>query len=120
MVDEPYHYVLFRWWNRVDVIKLLEEFNKDFDVKLKIPPFDENRISIHVDNLIELWVKADTLSAFLSNYRAVLFQKKKAPFTHRDMKLRKKVMKLYPRSRPTPLPWLVDSEPKFEVEKKSS
>ena len=34
----------------------------------------------------------------------------------RDMELREKVLKMYPRGRPTPFPWEFSSEPKFEKE----
>ncbi|RJS90132.1 hypothetical protein CW700_01645 [Candidatus Bathyarchaeota archaeon] len=61
-------------------------------------------------------VKADTLSAFLSAWRAVLFQKYKAPFTKRDLELREILFRLYPRITPTPLPFSFSQEPPFEVE----
>jgi hypothetical protein len=31
------------------------------------------------------------------------------------MELRKRILEIYPRNRPTPLPFLINDEPKFEV-----
>ena len=68
---------------------------------------------LHLYNLREL--KADTLNAFISLAGAVLFQKERTPFTHRDMQLRKRILEIYPRNRPTPFPFLVNDEPNFEI-----
>lgn len=62
----------------------------------------------------EVIVKADTLTASLSLYRAVLSQEKASPFTIKDMTLREKIFELYPQNRPTPFPFLFSPEPKFE------
>ena len=113
---EPYHYVRFIWWGIVDVEGFQTEFGDDHEVRLVLPPEDESKTSIHIENVKELRVKADTLSAFLSPTRAVLSQKERAPFTRKDLKLREKVLEIYPHSRPTPLPFMVGDEPKFEVE----
>ncbi len=37
------------------------------------------------------------------------------PFTARDMELRRRMMELYPRKRPTPFPFMFGREPEFEV-----
>jgi hypothetical protein len=42
-------------------------------------------------------------------------QKKPAPFTAKDLELRKRVMELYPKERPTFLPLHFGSEPQFET-----
>ena len=63
----------------------------------------------------ELKVGADTLNAILSIFSGTLYQKEAVPFTTRDVELRKKVLEMYPRSRPTPFPWSFSDEPKFEV-----
>jgi hypothetical protein len=78
-------------------------------------PADKLEITLYKDDRDELRVRSDTLTALLSSFRAVLSQKDSAPFTYRDMKLRKLVSELYPRERPTPFPWLFSSEPKFET-----
>jgi hypothetical protein len=48
--------------------------------------------------------------------RAVLSQRERASFTGRDMRLRERVLEIYTRSRPTPLPMLFGDEPEFEDE----
>lgn len=114
--DEPYHYVRFTWWGFVDVEGLQEEFEDDYEARLVLPPEDELKMSIHIKEVRELRVKADTLSAFLMPSRAVLSQKERAPFTGRDLRLRERVLEIYTHSRPTPLPFMLGDEPKFEVE----
>jgi len=114
---EPYHYVRFRWWSRVDLKKVSEDLSELFRVEMFVPPSGERELVFRKDEREELKVSADTLTAWLSVFRAVLSQKEAAPFTARDLELRKKVLELYPRSRPTPFPWLFGHEPKFEVAK---
>jgi hypothetical protein len=71
---------------------------------------------LHKDEREELKVSSNTLTAMLSAFRAVLYQKEAASFTERDMKLREKVLELYPRKRSTPFPIpLISIEPKFEA-----
>ena len=115
MSGEPYHYVRFRWWNRVDLDQAEQEFSKEFEVETKIYPHDEIELTLRKDENEEVIVRADTLTAMLSVFRAVLSQKQVAPFTDRDMELRKKVLEAYPRSRPTPFPWSFTHEPKIET-----
>jgi len=117
-MGEKYHYVRHRWWGQADVDGLVEVFG-DYELELKKPPEDLNKLSIQGYNLKELWVKSDTLMAFLSPHRAVLSQRMRTPFTGRDMELRRRVFKLYPRSRPTPLPFNVNTEPDFKVVEKT-
>ena len=110
-----YSYVRFRWWNPVDLGKAVEEFS-GFKTKI-IKGKEGEDLSIYRDQRDEVEVEADTLQALLSPFRVVLNQKEAKPFTVRDMELREKVMKMYPRGRPTPFPWEFSSEPKFEKEK---
>lgn len=114
--DEPYHYVRFSWRGSVDVEGLKAEFEDDYEARLVLPSEDESKTSIHIKDVRELRVKADTLSAFLLPSRAVLSQKERAPFTGRDLKLRERVLEIYTHSRPTPLPFMFGDEPEFEVE----
>lgn len=114
---EPYHYVRFRWWTRIDLKGVSEDLSGLFHVEMFVPPSDERELVFKKDVRRELKVSADTLTARLSAFRAVLSQKEAAPFTARDLELRKKVLELYPRSRPTPFPWLFGHEPKFEEAK---
>ena len=98
-------------------MKVSEDLSELFSVEMFVPPSDERELVFKKDERKELKVSADTLTARLSVFRAVLTQKEAAPFTARDLELRKKVLGLYPRSRPTPFPWLFSHEPKFEVAK---
>jgi len=111
--EEPYHYVRFLWTAPADLGAIEEELER-YIVGWRIPPETESKMHLHLYNLRELKLKADTLNAFISLHRAVLFQKDKAPFTHNDMELRRRILEIYPRNRPTPFPFLVNDEPKFE------
>ncbi|MFB0543632.1 MAG: hypothetical protein ACETVR_02510 [Candidatus Bathyarchaeia archaeon] len=115
---EPYHYVRWTWRRRHTPTGLVERLKEDFDLSLRRLRAEEEAqdISPYVGQRWEILVKADTLAAFLSAWRAVLFQRSRAPFTRRDMELREIVLKLYPRNRPTPFPWSFSFEPPFEVE----
>jgi hypothetical protein len=48
-------------------------------------------------------VRADTLNAFLTAYRAILFQKETAQLTPVDRELLDYILENYPRVRDTPL-----------------
>ena len=110
-----YSYVRFRWWDPVDLDKAVEEFS-GFKTKKIVRKAGDQEISLYKDQRDEVEVEADTLQALLSSFRAVINQKEVKPFTARDMELREKVLKMYPRGRPTPFPWEFSSEPKFEKE----
>jgi hypothetical protein len=60
----------------------------------------------------EILFKADTLYATISPTRAVLFQKSRAPFTLKDLKLRKTIFDLYNSRFTIPI---FDPEPRFEI-----
>lgn len=111
----PYHYVRFRWWKGVSIEEIKEKLGQAFQLRPIIMPRGDMEISFAKDDRDEFSVAADTLIARLSGFRAVLVQKEAAPFTARDMELRKKVLELYPQSRPTPFPWEFSEEPKFQV-----
>jgi hypothetical protein len=114
----PYYFVRWRWWSEVDLEKVAEDFAKEFTVKKISLPKDDMELVLHKVRE-ELKVTADSLTARLSGFKAGLFQKEAAPFTERDVKLRKEVLRLYPYNRSTPIPLpLYVREPKFEVEKK--
>jgi len=76
---------------------------------------DMDDLSLLKDSRQEFKVAADTLIARLSSFRALLAQREAAPFTERDMELRKKILELYPRNRPSPFPWQFSEEPIFQV-----
>jgi len=111
--DEAYHFVRFLWATKVD-LEAMEKELAEYFVGWRTPPETESKMHMHLYNFRELKLKADTLNAFISLTRAVLFQKERAPFTTRDMELRKKILEIYPRNRPTPFPFLINDEPKFE------
>jgi hypothetical protein len=92
-----YSYARFRWWDPVNLDKAVEELS-GFKAKKIIQEKGGEDISLYRDLRDEVEVEAK-------------------PFTARDMELREKVMKMYPRGRPTPFPWEFSSEPEFEKEK---
>jgi hypothetical protein len=110
-----YSYVRFRWWDPVDLDKAVEEFS-GFKTKKIVREKVGQEISLYSDQRDEVEVEADTIQALLSSFRVVINQKETKPFTVRDMELREKILKMYPRGRPTPFPWEFSSEPKFEKE----
>lgn len=116
-MSEPYQYVKFRWWSAVDLNAVYEEMKEyDFVVTRKEVPEYEIELSIQKDFRDELVVNADTLTAHLSQFRAVLTQKEATPFSPKDVRLRDRIVELYPRNRPIPLPWDYIFEPDFEIE----
>jgi len=110
---EKYNHVRFRWWNPVDLDKAKDEL-KGFKASIKQLP--TGGFDLYKDNKRELTAAADTLTAHLSGFRAVLNQKEAKSFTKRDAELREKVRGLYPQDRPTPFPWEWSPEPRFTVE----
>jgi len=115
-MTSKYSYVRFRWWSPLSLDKAVEELS-GLKTKKMIYPKGSAELSLLKDVRDEVEVEADTLQAFLSPFRAILNQKEAKPFTARDIELREKVMKMYPRGRSTPFPWEFSSEPKFEKEK---
>lgn len=113
MGSKAYHYVRFTWRRKVDLKKIAEELGK-FEVEHRSLPSSETEFSLFKDEREGLKVTADTLSAFLYPMKAILYQREAAPFTRRDLELRRIVLEIYPRNRPTPLPWSFSVEPKFE------
>ena len=112
--DKPYRYVRFCWSQEYKLEKLAEELEANFTL---VKPPEKEVTNMMGRNLGVIEVKADTLFAFLSSDKAILFQKEKAPFTKRDMELRKAVFDLYLHNRTTPLSFPMGNiEPKFEVE----
>lgn len=112
----PYRHVRFRWWTRVDLDKVADEFKGKYSVDMTHYPRDSRELSIFKDDREELVVTADTLIAHLSSFRAVLSQKKAAKFTSKDVELRRQVREIYTHDRPTPFPWEFIAETKYEVQ----
>jgi hypothetical protein len=111
---KAYHYVRFRWWNRLDLDGLSEELTQKYDVNSLDLPSYELELTYRKDERDEYLVKSDTLTVFLGPFRAVMSQKKPAPFTPKDAELRDRVIELYPHDRSILLPWNIGSEPQFE------
>jgi hypothetical protein len=119
ILAQAYHYVRFRWWSRLDLEGLSEELSQKYDVKSLDLPSYELELTYRKDERDEYLVKSDTLTVFLGPFRAVMSQKKSAPFTPSDVELRSRIIELYPHDRPILLPWNFGSEPRFEtIEKK--
>jgi hypothetical protein len=118
MRDIPsYSYARFRWIRDVNVDREAKRLSAEFDVRLfNTPVTSESEVAIHKTTRKEYLVKADTLSAFISTFRAILFQKEQALFTARDMKLRQEILDLYPRRSATPIPIGSSYEPMFYTE----
>ena len=107
----PYSYVRYSWFENIDIElvgKSLESFCEV--IRLRELPPDPLTVTHTQERLL---VKSDTLGVFLSPMRAVMFQKKKEPFTSEDVRLREMILARYPHSRPTPMPWAFQSEPPF-------
>ena len=65
-----------------------KNFKNDFKTKLKVMPKSSSEISLFKEERDVLMIEADTLRAMLSSRRVLLYQKKSAPFTLKDEKLR--------------------------------
>ena len=113
----PYDYPRFTWYKDVNVNKEAERLGEEFDVRpMNSPEASEFEISIHKNTRQEMLIKADTVGAIISTFRAILYQREKAPFTARDLKLREEILDLYPRRSASPLPVGYSFEPKFVTE----
>jgi len=111
-----YNYVRYTWWSEVDINELGDELSAEFEIKpVNVPESTMHEFSLFKDARDETLVKADTIGAYISRFRAVLFQRERAPFTSRDMELRRRLLEVYPRDRPSPFPWAFSEEEPFEV-----
>jgi hypothetical protein len=112
MNAQPYYFVCTR---RLKPHKLRDLTKKldEFTYVKQIGKFNQiNLNDPRHDYSPEIEYKADTLYVLLSARRAVLFQKKRQPFTLKDLRLRKIIFNLYPGYR---LP-LFKKEPHFETQ----
>ena len=110
----PYSYTRYKWYQPVDLGQLEETLSTGFHVERRPMPFSEMDVSIYRYERDGIKVEADTLSAFLYLYKAVLFQLKDEPFTQRDRELREAVLSHYPRDRSSAMATAVNTEPRFE------
>jgi len=112
---ESYYYVTLNRWGRLyDVEELSQELQKKFTLVKTLFP-----LNYGVPLFSELWgcvpeilFKADTLFVAISPSRATLFQKKRIPFTPKDLELRKTILELYPSNLG---PFIFNNEPKFKI-----
>ena len=103
----------------MDIDELSRELSTMFEVKhLPNPGNPRYEFSLFPEARREVLVKADTLKAYISTFRTVLFQRDRAPFTPRDMELRRRLLEVYLRDRPSPFPWAFSDEEPFEVAEK--
>jgi hypothetical protein len=61
-----------------------------------------DRIDLFRDFRVEMRVRADTLQAFITPYKAIMFQDEVAPLSQMDYELERLVLKRYPYVRDTP------------------
>ncbi len=117
-MDKParaYHYVRWRWWDRIDVDGLAEELSEEYEVRA-IPDHGWDLELTYMKEMRDRYlIKSDTLTVFLSIFRVVMTQKKPAPFTAKDVELRERMLELFPEERPTFLPWQLSTEPEYET-----
>lgn len=99
---EPYYRKRFRWWTPLDVEEFAEEFGGRYEIMRRPNPIQRDRIEIFVDSRREVWIKADTLHAFITAYKAILFQKEGAHLTDKDSELEKLLLAKYTHNRETP------------------
>ena len=111
-----YHYSRFRWMRPLDLDTAVAELGDDFAAVKRIRPKDDTELTLYGDQRDEVTAYADTLSAALGSYRAILYQRERRPFTEKDLRLRAWVLKNYDKATPTPFPWGGDSEPRYDVE----
>ena len=114
-MTEPYYYVRFKWFKRVDMEGAGRELGESFQVTILRTHRGRRDIDLSPFEREELRVRADTLAAYLPPFRAVLLQREAAPFTGSDLDLRSRLFRMYPRDIRSPLPMLYMDEPKFEV-----
>ncbi len=94
MAERHYEY-RHRWFFSAD-LNALEKLLKARGFATSWHRYPRDAISLR--RFEELDAKADTLTAHLSTHKAILFQRKPAPFTEMDMSLREILMKEYSHS----------------------
>ncbi|MCX6649689.1 MAG: hypothetical protein NTV61_09945 [Candidatus Bathyarchaeota archaeon] len=112
---EPYYHVRFRWGEPLDLARTKTMLSGSFRITVLGTPHEGEGLTFPSAEKGEVKVAADTLSAILEPYRAVLYQRAPKPFTRLDLALRSEVAHLYEKMGPyrsAPIP-----EPSFEVEK---
>lgn len=119
-MEKPYYFIRYEWFERVDLDPLADELEEDFSVEQRPMPAGSLDVSIYKFEREGLKVSADTLSVFLYPFKAVLFQREPAPFTQRDLKLRRRILELYSKNRSSILATSIHREPKFAISEKET
>jgi len=116
--EEPYFAVLWSRWKVWNLEELEETFRREFTVtRLKwiVPPkIYDFQFGGHLTRC-EIRVDADSLHAFLSSIRAVLYQKTPKTFTSRDDKLYEMISIYYRSKRMLPFLPRVESGVKWRL-----
>jgi hypothetical protein len=100
---KPYFRVRFRWWQPFDLEEYAGEYGDRYEIEVRPLHVGWGKIDIFADTRREFRVRADTLNAFLTVYKAILFQKEAGPLSPRDRELRDYILEKYPHARDTPL-----------------
>jgi hypothetical protein len=104
LADRRYHRTRWTWWKNVDLNDVNEKLKSNFEVELKIIPWDDERsLSIFRELNDQLKISADTIKAYATPMHAVIFQPYLGEKTERDEELIQELMKIYPRDRPSPM-----------------
>lgn len=101
--DTRFFKVRFRWWHPFNIEKFIEVNRNRFDIEERPDYIGWGKIEVFAEIRKEYRIKADTLFAFVTQYKAILFQKDHAPLTKKDEELKDIILKEYPRIRETPL-----------------
>ena len=113
---EQYYFIRYEWFNRIDLDALAKEMEEDFVVELRPMPTGRVDLSPYKFDRDGLKISADTLAVFTYPFKAVLFQREPAPFTSKDLKLRDRILELYPKNKSSLLSiGAAYREPKFQV-----
>jgi hypothetical protein len=110
----PYNYIRYRWYKKAD-LQGLKVMLSGFDVIDRPMPSSEGDISIYRNERDGIQCKTDNLSAFMYEYKAVLYQRHPAPFTENDLRLRAVILEAYPSVRSSMFSFAVQDEPAFDT-----
>ena len=119
-MEKPYYFIRYEWYDRVDLDALAKELEESFIVELRPQPSGSLDLSIYRKEREGLKVTGDSLSVFLYPFKAVLFQREPAPFTPRDLMLRRRILELYRRNRSSILATSIHREPNFQISEKGA
>ena len=115
MRKQPYFHIRYTWWDIVDLDEVVRGLNGEYEVMELFVPSSFWEIALFPYHREHYRVEADTLSARISQMRAILYQREWAPLTERDMELRRRIREIYGRNLIAPLPVTRITEPEFEA-----